>query len=119
MCRDAIFRLPAPAPPRHQGCAYSIPTARACTRNDGRLVSNSIVSALLGRDITIYGDGTHTRSFCYVDDLIDGLMRFMDTASGVTGPINLGNPEEISVAELAKLILDLTGSRARLVHRKR
>ena len=69
--------------------------------NDGRVVSNFIVQALLGRDLTIYGDGTQTRSFCYVDDLIDGLMRLMATNDKVTGPINLGNPTEFSMLELA------------------
>jgi UDP-glucuronate decarboxylase len=87
--------------------------------NDGRVVSNFIVQALLDRDITIYGDGEQTRSFCYVDDLIDGLVRLIDTPPEITGPINLGNPEEVSVAELAKLIIDLTGSRSRLVYRER
>src|SRR5262249_51792012 len=87
--------------------------------NDGRVVSNFVVQALLGQDITIYGDGRQTRSFCYVDDLIDGLMRLMDSPPDITGPINLGNPEEISIAELAKLVIDLTGTRSRLVYREK
>jgi UDP-glucuronate decarboxylase len=85
--------------------------------NDGRVVSNFIVQALLGREITIFGDGAHTRSFCYVDDLIDGLVLLMKTPDEVTGPFNIGNPEEISVYQLACIIKDLTGSSSRLVHR--
>jgi UDP-glucuronate decarboxylase len=87
--------------------------------NDGRVVSNFIVQALLGRDITIYGEGTQTRAFCYVDDLIDGLVRLMNSKDEVTGPINLGNPQEFSIATLASTVVDLTGSRSRLVHRPR
>ncbi|HUI94951.1 MAG TPA: UDP-glucuronic acid decarboxylase family protein, partial [Xanthobacteraceae bacterium] len=85
--------------------------------NDGRVVSNFIVQALLGRDITIYGDGTQTRSFCYVDDLIDGLARLMQTDDGFVGPINLGNPDEFSILALATTVIELTGSRSRIVHR--
>src|SRR5215469_10354541 len=85
--------------------------------NDGRVVSNFIVQALLGRDITIYGDGTQTRSFCYVDDLVDGLARLMQTGDGVIGPINLGNPDEFSILQLATTVIELTGSRSRVVHR--
>ncbi len=85
--------------------------------NDGRVVSNFIVQALLGRDITVYGDGNQTRSFCYVDDLIDGLVRLMDTPDEVTGPVNIGNPTEFSIQELATKIIELTGSRSRIVHR--
>ncbi len=85
--------------------------------NDGRVVSNFIVQALLGRDLTVYGDGSQTRSFCYVDDLVDGLMRLMASPEEVTGPINLGNPEEYSMLELASVIIDLTGSKSRIVHR--
>ena len=83
--------------------------------NDGRVVSNFIVQALLGRDITIYGDGSQTRSFCYVDDLIEGLVRLMNTPDAVIGPINLGNPKEFSIRELATTIIDLTGSPSRIV----
>jgi UDP-glucuronate decarboxylase len=82
--------------------------------NDGRVVSNFIVQALRGEDITIYGDGSQTRSFCYVDDLIDGMVRMMDTAADITGPINLGNPCEFTMLELAEKILRLTGSRSQL-----
>ncbi len=82
--------------------------------NDGRVVSNFIVQALRGEDITIYGDGSQSPSFCYVDDLIDGLVRLMDSADGFTGPVNLGNPTEISVGALAEKILALTASRSRL-----
>jgi UDP-glucuronate decarboxylase len=87
--------------------------------NDGRVVSNFIVQALLGRDITVYGDGSQTRSFCYVDDLIDGLIRLMATSAEVTGPINIGNPAEFSILELARLVIDLTGSPSHIVHRPR
>jgi UDP-glucuronate decarboxylase len=87
--------------------------------NDGRVVSNFIVQALLGKDITIYGDGSQTRSFCYVDDLIDGLVRLMATPDETIGPINLGNPREFSIAELASHVIDLTGSRSKIVHRPR
>jgi UDP-glucuronate decarboxylase len=85
--------------------------------NDGRVVSNFIVQALLGRDITVFGDGLQTRSFCYVDDLIDGLVRLMNTPHDVIGPINMGNPEEFTILELASLVIELTGSRSRVVHR--
>jgi len=85
--------------------------------NDGRVVSNFILQALRGEDIAIYGDGRQTRSFCYVDDLIDGIMRLMDTPDAVTGPLNLGNPAEVSILELAELVIRLTGSRSRIVHR--
>ena len=85
--------------------------------NDGRVVSNFIVQALLGRDITVFGDGSQTRSFCYVDDLIEGLIGLMGTADSITGPVNLGNPNEFSMLELASMVINLTGSRARIVHR--
>jgi UDP-glucuronate decarboxylase len=85
--------------------------------NDGRVVSNFIVQALLGRDITIYGDGSQTRSFCYVDDLIDGLIRLMTSPDSIIGPINIGNPIEFSMLQLATTILELTGSRSQIVHR--
>jgi UDP-glucuronate decarboxylase len=85
--------------------------------NDGRVVSNFIVQALLKRDITVYGDGEQTRSFCYVDDMVDGLIRLMDTPEAVTGPINIGNPDEFSMLQLASLVIELTGSRSRIVHR--
>jgi UDP-glucuronate decarboxylase len=84
--------------------------------NDGRVVSNFIVQALLGRDVTIYGDGMQTRSFCYVDDLVDGLVRLMATSDEVTGPVNLGNPVDFTIGELARTVIELTGSRSRLVH---
>lgn len=82
---------------------------------DGRVVSNFIVQALAGEDITVYGDGSQTRSFCYVDDLVDGLMRLMATPDGVTGPVNLGNPSEFTIMELAEKVLNRTGSRSRVV----
>jgi len=85
--------------------------------NDGRVVSNFIVQALKGENITIFGDGTQTRAFCYVDDLIDGFVRMMETPDSVTGPINLGNPIEIPMVELAKRVLKLTGAKSNLVFR--
>jgi UDP-glucuronate decarboxylase len=85
--------------------------------NDGRVVSNFIVQALRGEPITLYGDGSQTRAFCYVDDLIEGFVRMMAAPDDITGPMNLGNPVETSVAELAELIIDLTGSSSRIVHR--
>ncbi len=86
--------------------------------NDGRVVSNFIVQALRGEDITIYGDGQQTRSFCYVDDMIEGFVRLMNSASDITGPINLGNPGEFTMLELAETTLKLTGSRSKLVHKQ-
>ena len=85
--------------------------------NDGRVVSNLIVQALKGEPITVYGDGSQTRSFCYADDLIDGFLKLMGSPADVTGPINLGNPGEFSIAELAEIVLDLTGSRSKLVYK--
>jgi UDP-glucuronate decarboxylase len=85
--------------------------------NDGRVVSNFIVQALQGSDITLYGDGSQTRSFCFVSDLIDGFMRMMATGADTPGPINIGNPHEITVRNLAERVLDITGSRSRIVHR--
>jgi len=85
--------------------------------NDGRVVSNFIVQALRNEPLTMYGDGSQTRSFCYVDDLLDGMMRMMDTPKGVTGPINLGNPGEFSMIELAEKILKLTGSKSHIEYK--
>ncbi len=85
--------------------------------NDGRVVSNFIVQALRGEDITVYGDGMQTRSFCYVDDLVEGFLRLMASADDVTGPINLGNPGEFTMLQLAEEIIALTGSTSRIVHR--
>jgi UDP-glucuronate decarboxylase len=84
--------------------------------NDGRVVSNFIVQALHGKDITVYGDGAQTRSFCYVDDLVEGLMRLMDSPDDLTGPVNLGNPSEFSIRALAETIIAMTGSASRIVH---
>jgi len=84
--------------------------------DDGRVVSNFIVQALSGRDITIYGDGSQTRSFCYVDDLVDGLIRLMNSEREVTGPINLGNPGEFSIKELAEKVVAQTASGSRIVY---
>jgi UDP-glucuronate decarboxylase len=83
--------------------------------NDGRVVSNFIVQALRGEDITIYGDGLQTRSFCYVDDLIEGMLRLMDSSDEITGPINIGNPGEFTMIQLAEAVLKLTGSKSKLV----
>jgi UDP-glucuronate decarboxylase len=85
--------------------------------SDGRVVSNFIVQALRGEDITLYGNGEQTRSFCYVDDLVEGIIGMMETPSDVTGPINLGNPGEFTMRELAEIVKELTGSQSRLVHR--
>lgn len=85
--------------------------------NDGRVVSNFIVQALKGEDITIYGDGTQTRSFCYVDDLVEGMIRMMNSRDGFTGPVNLGNPQEFTMLELAEKVINLTGSRSKIVHK--
>jgi UDP-glucuronate decarboxylase len=87
--------------------------------NDGRVVSNFIVQALQGEDITLFGGGDQTRSFCYVDDLIDGLLRMMETAAGFTGPVNIGNPVEHSMRQLAEKVLALTGSRSKIVSQPR
>ncbi|KTS06472.1 MULTISPECIES: UDP-glucuronic acid decarboxylase family protein [Microbacterium] len=85
--------------------------------NDGRVVSNFIVQALRGEPITIYGDGSQTRSFCFVDDLVDGMVRLMDTGHDVTGPINVGNPGEFTMLELANAVLEITGSSSTIEHR--
>jgi UDP-glucuronate decarboxylase len=84
---------------------------------DGRVVSNFIVQALRGQDLTIYGDGTQTRSFCFVDDLVEGFVRFMATSDDVTGPINLGNTGEFTVAELAEKVIAKVGGPSRIVYR--
>lgn len=85
--------------------------------NDGRVVSNFIVQALRNNDITVYGDGLQTRSFCYVDDLVEGLIRLMETSDEVVGPVNLGNPAEFTIRALAEIVIDITGSAAKIVHR--
>jgi UDP-glucuronate decarboxylase len=84
--------------------------------DDGRVVSNFIVQALRGQDLTVYGDGQQTRAFCYVDDLVDGMLRMMDSEAGFTGPVNLGNPGEFTMLELAEKVLTLVGSRSKLIH---
>ncbi len=83
---------------------------------DGRVVSNFIMQALRGDDITIYGDGQQTRSFCYVDDLVEALLRLMDSPAEITGPMNLGNPGEFSMLELAEQVIKLTGARSKIIH---
>jgi UDP-glucuronate decarboxylase len=85
--------------------------------NDGRVVSNFIMQALQNKDITVQGDGNQTRSFCYVDDLVDGLTRLMDSQDDVVGPINLGNPSEFTIRQLADMVIELTGSTSKIVHR--
>ncbi len=82
---------------------------------DGRVISNLIIQALTNQPLTVYGDGSQTRSFCYVDDMIDGMMRMMETSDEITGPINLGNPEEISILKLAELILKMCKSRSKII----
>jgi UDP-glucuronate decarboxylase len=84
--------------------------------NDGRVVSNFIVQALKNKDITVYGDGSQTRSFCYIDDLVDGLVRLMDSKRDIVGPVNLGNPTEFTIRRLAEMVIDLTGSTSRIIH---
>jgi UDP-glucuronate decarboxylase len=84
--------------------------------NDGRVVSNFVVQALQNKDITIYGEGTQTRSFCYVDDLVDGLIRLMETGDDVVGPVNLGNPGEFTIRQLAEMVIEGTGSASKIIH---
>lgn len=86
--------------------------------DDGRVVSNFIVQALKGEDITVYGDGRQTRSFCYVDDLVEGMIRMMNSREDFTGPVNLGNPDECTILELAEKIIHLTGSKSKIIYRK-
>jgi UDP-glucuronate decarboxylase len=85
--------------------------------NDGRVVSNFVIQALKGENITVYGDGSQTRSFCYVDDMIDGLIRMMESDDGFPGPVNLGNPDEFRILNLAKTIIGMTGNRSKIVFR--
>ena len=85
--------------------------------NDGRVVSNFITQALAGKDITIYGDGTQSRSFCYVDDMLDAMIAMMQTKQGFTGPVNLGNPDEYQIAELAETIISLCNTRSRIIYK--
>lgn len=85
--------------------------------NDGRVVSNFIVQAAKNEDITVYGEGNQTRSFCYVDDLIDGFVRMMNSKQGFTGPVNMGNPDEFTIMELAEKVIDITGSRSKIIHK--
>ena len=82
--------------------------------NDGRVVSNFVVQALRGEDLTVYGDGKQTRSFCYVSDLIDGIMLFIEDKSGFTGPVNMGNNYEFTITDFAKLVLSITGSKSKI-----
>jgi UDP-glucuronate decarboxylase len=84
--------------------------------NDGRVVSNFIVQALRGESITIFGDGSQTRSFCYVDDLVEAFMRLMETDDAVVGPVNIGNPNEFTIRELAERVVKLTGSKSRIIY---
>ena len=100
---------------RSRWSASSIPMGQRMHPNDGRVVSNFIVQALRGEDITIYGDGSQTRSFCYADDLIEGLVRMMDSPREITGPINMGNPVEFTIKELAEAVLRMVGGPSKLV----
>jgi UDP-glucuronate decarboxylase len=84
--------------------------------DDGRVVSNFIVQALQGKDLTVYGEGSQTRSFCYADDLVEGFIRLMNADDTVTGPVNIGNPGEFTMLELAERVLRLTGSQSKLIH---
>lgn len=86
--------------------------------NDGRVVSNFIIQALMGEDITIYGEGSQTRSFCYVDDMVDAIIKLMNTEKGFSGPLNAGNPNEVTIIDLAKTIIELTGSKSRLIYKE-
>lgn len=86
--------------------------------NDGRVVSNFIVQALTGKDVTIYGDGSQTRSFCYVEDLIEGMYRLMNSEEGFTGPVNIGNPSEFTMLELAEKIIKLTKSKSKITFKE-
>lgn len=86
--------------------------------NDGRVVSNFIVQALQDKDITIYGDGSQTRSFQYIDDLLEGLLRMMDTGDEITGPVNIGNPNEFTILELAEKIIELTSSKSKIIYKE-
>jgi UDP-glucuronate decarboxylase len=108
----------------HRQCATRIKVARFFNTygprmhvNDGRVVSNFVVQALRGEDITLYGDGSQSRSFCYVDDLIEGIVRLMNTSDEVTGPMNLGNPVEFTIRQLAELVIELVGTKSRLVYK--
>ncbi len=85
--------------------------------NDGRVVSNFIVQALKNKDITVYGEGSQTRSFCYVDDLVDGFVRMMNSKQGLTGPLNMGNPDEFTILELAQKVIDIIGSQSKIIHK--
>ena len=86
--------------------------------DDGRVISNFIVQALKGNDITIYGDGKQTRSFCYIDDLIEGIIKFMESKDGFTGPVNLGNPKEYSILEVARTVIKITNSNSSIIFKK-
>lgn len=116
MCRIVVFDY-------HRQYAVDIKVMRIFNTygpnmnpEDGRVVSNFIVQALKGEDITIYGDGLQTRSFCYVDDLIDGMMRLMNSADDFTGPVNIGNPDEFTMLELAQKVIELTGSESQIIY---
>jgi len=85
--------------------------------NDGRVISNFIVQALKNQDISLYGDGSQTRSFCYVDEMVDGMIRFMNSPEDFTGPVNMGNPHEFTIRELAEKVIQLTGSKSKIVHK--
>ena len=113
--RDAVLRLPPPARhARSRSRASSTPTARACTRTTAAWSRTSSCRRCRATPITIYGDGSQTRSFCYVDDLVDGLIRLMDSPAEVVGPINLGNPGEFTMLELAEKVLEFAGGESKI-----
>jgi hypothetical protein len=117
LCGDAVLRLLPPARTRDQRGAYLQHLWPDMQPNDGRVVSNFIVQALRGEDLTVYGDGLQTRSFCYVDDMVDALLRMMDNTENSPGPVNLGNPFECTILDIAQTVLRLTGSSSRIVQR--
>ena len=108
----------------HRQHGIEIKVARICNTfgprmriDDGRVVSNFIVQVLRNEDITIYGDGTQTRSFCYIDDMVEGIIKFVTLDNDFTGPLNLGNPDEYTIQQLAEIILDLTNSKSKLIYK--
>ena len=119
----ALGRNPAIVRPQCPHPSLAIPLRHRGVRphpvpllpDDGRVVSNFTVQALQNKPISVFGDGTQTRSFCYVDDLVEGLVRLMDTTEEVTGPVNLGNPNEITVLQLAEKLIELTGSKSEIL----
>ena len=116
LCRDPVFRLSPPARLRVKVARIFNSYGPRMHPNDGRVVSNFILQALRNEPITLFGDGQQTRSFCYVADMVDGLLRLMDTPDEVVGPVNLGNPGEFTMRDLAERIIALTGTQSTLVN---